>query len=411
MGAPYGFGSGYGDALLGKKKPGGAAAPPSGGGGRGGKKKPQGINAWAQAQANKYIAAQIAAIQESQKLYLDELNKAAQERVKQGQALASWMQGQNFPGRVQGLYQTAGSDITGYAGGFGGEMRDIANADAAQQANMLSGTGQEGAIRNEGQGMSDVLYGAYGWSPAKKFAETGAAYASDAALQPGFAAQFAQAEAIKQQQEGMSALKDFALKMAEAKSGKLDLVSDFTKMRQGAQDAAFDRKMEVLKWQSDEHYRRYLIYEKQGNMKMAQQELALAQRKQRQAEIEQNRQYGLDVRQENRLGKAGSASGGLTPTQKKNAIKDITALDVGADIKVAVSNGEWYVGSGPPVPGARQKLHNRIFAKYRHLTMGNPEAKRRLHKVINQALDAAMKGGGNAPAAGSSGANPDDYID
>lgn len=391
----------------GVKPPRGANVPLNQGGG--GKKKPQSLGSWAQAQADKYIAAQIAAIQQSQQLYLDELNKAAQERVKQGQNLAQWMQGMNFPGRVQGVYQTAGSDITGYAGGFSGQMRDIANADAAAQQNMLSGTGQEGAVRNEGQGMGDVLYGAYGWSPAKKFAETGAAYASDAALQPSFAAQFAQAEAIKAQQEGMGALKDFALKMAEARSGKMDLVNQFREKRTSAQNDAFNQRMTALKFQADQAYKNYLIAKSNGQEARANQYLRLAQQKAHQAEIEQNRQYGIDVRRENRLGQqaAQSAKGGnLTPTQRKNAIKEVSALDLTPDIKKAIANGEWYVGSGPPVPGNRQKLHNKLFNQYKHLTMGNPAAKKRLHYVINQALDAAMKSGpGGAPSTGSDGIN------
>jgi hypothetical protein len=354
------------------------------------------IGKWAQGQADKYIAAQIAAIQQSQKLYTDELNKAAQERVKQGQALASWMQGMNFPSRVQGVYQTAGSDIAGYASGFGGEMRDIANADAAENTNMVSGTGQEGAVRNEGQGMSDVLYGAYGWSPAKKFAETGAAYGADAALQPAFAAQFAQAEAIKQQQEGMGALKDFALKMAEARSGKMDLVEKFKGMRTDAQGAAFERKMDILKWQSDEHYRRFMIYREQGKMVLANRELALAQRKQKQAEMEANRQFGLDVRQENRLNKP---EGAKKPSiaQARDSMKDVVEAQkkIVEEVVAAIKTKAWTPSAGRSAE--RKALVNRLFKSYSYLAL-TPQAKQRLKQIIMQAVNEAGRLGPQAGA-------------
>ena len=217
--------------------------PRSGGGGGGGAAPPFNMNKWLQQQAQRVVDERIKAIQQSQQIYLDELNKQAQERVKQGQALAAWMQGQNFPGRIQDIYRTAGSDITGYASGFGGEIKGIAEADAAQVNNMLSGTGQE--ARNEGQGMSDVFYGAYGWSPARKFAETGAAFASDAAMQPSFAARFAQEDAAKIQQEGLLGLKDFALQMAEARMGKGDIVSELRQQQEAAEEARFNRYLKL----------------------------------------------------------------------------------------------------------------------------------------------------------------------
>lgn len=397
--------------------------PPSGGGGGG--RGPSGpgmdIGAWAQAQADKYVAAQLAAIQEAQRLYTEELQRAAQERIRQGQALASWMQGQDFPGRIQSVYGTAGSDITGYAKGFSGEMQNIANTQAAEQTNMLSGTGQEGAVRNEGEGMGNVLYGAYGWSPAKSFAETGAAYGADAALQPAFAVQFAQAEAAKGLSEGMAGLKDFALKMAEARAGKLDMVEKFKGIRSDAENDAFKRRMEMLKFQSDQHYKRYLILREEGKMKLAEKEFRLAQQKADQAAREQNRQYGLDVKRENRLGKEGATGGGprLSPEQKKNAMKEVTALVDPDDnvlaraVSQAIKNGEWFVGVGPPVPGARKKLAEKLYNEFKYLTMGSGPAQARLRRLIQQALDAALKAGqsGKAPAGGDSGSSGSSYDD
>ncbi|GIV03986.1 MAG: hypothetical protein KatS3mg015_2816 [Fimbriimonadales bacterium] len=224
---------------------------------------------WAQREASKFIAAQVKAIQEQQDLYLEELRRQAELRMRQGQALAAWLQAQNFPGRIQGLYQTAGSDIAGYAKGFGGEIAQIAAQDAAEQQNMLSGTGQEGAVRNEGAGMSDVLYGAYGWSPAKKFAETGAAYASDAALQPAFATQFAAQEAWNLHQEGLGNLVEFAKAIAEARAGKPALVQELLDRRLKLQYEREDRALARKKWEMDWFLKMAAYYNMIGDNKRA----------------------------------------------------------------------------------------------------------------------------------------------
>lgn len=117
--------------------------------------------------------------------------------------------------------------------------------------------------------MGDVLYGAYGWSPARKFAETGAAFGADAALQPSFAARFAADEAMKMQQEGLGALKDFALQMAEARSGKPELVMKYAEMRRAS-----------MKEAADDQFKRYMALAalelRRGNAKRADQYVQMA---------------------------------------------------------------------------------------------------------------------------------------
>jgi hypothetical protein len=81
---------------------------------------------------------------------------------------------------------------------------------------MVSGTGQEGAVRNEGQGMGDVLYGMGGMIPGTALEQTGAAFASQAALQPGFTLQFGQLAAAQAMKDYVdNVLPEFTQKEAE----------------------------------------------------------------------------------------------------------------------------------------------------------------------------------------------------
>lgn len=225
---------------------------------------------WAQQQAQRFIDAQVAAIEEQKRIYLEELKRQAEERVKAGLALAQALKAMGFDQRVQSLYSAAAGDIAGYAQGFSGEMRNIANADAAQAANMLSGTGQEGAVRNEGENMGNVMYGAFGYNPAHAMRESGAAYASDAAMQPAFAAQIAAYEANQMQQEGLKSLSDYAMEIAKAK-GQLPLMKqDFLDKRNEASRQAYLDQRQRLKEERDWWKDQQAIYIATGKYKLAQ---------------------------------------------------------------------------------------------------------------------------------------------
>ena len=127
------------------------------------KKKPQSVNQWAQQQAQQYINAQIAAINAQKGIYLGEVNKQADLEAERGRALAAALQEMNFPGRTQQIFGQAAGDIAGLAGGFAGEIRGTADAQAAEMARMLAGTGQE--ARNQGQALGDLTYGTAGFLP------------------------------------------------------------------------------------------------------------------------------------------------------------------------------------------------------------------------------------------------------
>ena len=149
MAVPYGAfrpeNSLYGDWRPGKKRVKPKPKPKPG-------RRPPGmtIDQWAEQQATKYVDAQVASIEAQRQAYLDELQRNAQMRIDAGARLAEAMRSMGFDTRIQGVYQNAANDVAGMAQGFAGDTRNIAAADAAQQARMLSGTGQEGAVRNEG---------------------------------------------------------------------------------------------------------------------------------------------------------------------------------------------------------------------------------------------------------------------
>ena len=276
-----------------KKKP-----PPRRPGGGG--PPPFNEDEWINTQVEKDLEIQREAVREQQRLYLAELQRQAQERVKAGQALAAWLQQQNFPGAIQGVFGSAADDVAGYAKGFAGNIRDIASADAAQQQRMLSGTGQEGAVRNEGEGMGDVLYGAYGWSPAKSLSEQGAAFGADAAMQPAFAGRQAAADASRMQQEGLGQLTEFAKMITEINLQKPEIADQIKQRRLEAKQYKTDemwrkRKyvMDRLEQERDWFLQQAAIADRMGDNKRSEEYLRLANERE-QRMIMQSKGYAAD---------------------------------------------------------------------------------------------------------------------
>lgn len=419
--SPYYYGGGGG-----KPKP--PARNSGGGGGGGSSKKKFNLNTWAQQQADKYIQAQVQAIQEQQRIYMEELRRQAEDRVKAGQAFAGWLQGQNFPGQIQSIYQQAGNDITGYGSGFSQNMQAVANADAAAQMNMLSGTGQEGAVRNEGQNMGDVLYGAYGWSPAMKFAETGAAFAADAANQPSFASQIANMEAAQMHNEGLGALADFAKAIAEAKGTRPDIIGQFKETWQKSRDAEFDRRMTMLKFQADQAYKEYLRLKGEGQEARANEYLAIAQRRQQQME---NEAMGLDINGKPLKNKKDSRKDGPSTQPGSDAYRAARMKDVekatGAiedEFIEAFKNLDQKVLRGldahdrqsPSFADAKRlviTVMQNIRQKYSGLGV-NAATRRRLDEIIRETADRVLiayrKGLVETEASGGGGVDLDKYF-
>lgn len=144
----------------------------------------------AEAETDRIVAEMLAELGYARDSARREAEKNARNEVLRAQQLSQALQTIGMPQLIQGIYQNSGQSLAGMAGGFSEDVQGLASEQAAVQGNILAGTGQEGAIRNEGQAMGDVLYGQHGFIPARGLEQTGAAFASEAALQPGFALQF-----------------------------------------------------------------------------------------------------------------------------------------------------------------------------------------------------------------------------
>lgn len=382
--------------------------------------KPKGMSPqqWAEEQVRRIIDAQVASINEQRKIYLDELTKRSQLEAQRGMALAQALRGMDFPGRIQSIYGAAQHDTAGLAQGFSGAMQGIANADAAQQAHMLSGTGQEGAVRNEGVGMADVNYGAQGFIPGRALGETGAAFAAQAALEPAFAAQMGQLEAGRVHQEGLQGLDDFTKALIEIRSQRPQLVQDFLDKRQSMildqQKFALDRQDAQREW----YLKLAALEMSRGNSARADQYLKLANSRQNlsvaKANMQNNKNKGLDasgallpgfamkggrvvkVPTPKSKGK-GSTSSTVpgTPAYNAAAMQKVGSAqkNIEADIKVLLTKptaadiqagADPFTTKKPPY----QKAFNQLWSKYKYLGT-TAAAKKALREAIVRALAAA----------------------
>lgn len=150
----------------------------------------------------------------------------ANRKLAEGQALAHGLQQLGISQAVQSAFQNAGQAQAGLAQGFSGATRDAANAAAAEQMRALSGTGQEGAVRNAGEAMGNVTYG-LGYIPATELNTTGAAFGAQAALQPGFAMQFAQLEKAARDHQWAEELSKFSDMEDEIRGKQPEMFLDY----------------------------------------------------------------------------------------------------------------------------------------------------------------------------------------
>lgn len=383
---------------------GGYVAPPRGGG----RTPPRGggmsAEEWARRQAEQFIQAQVDAVEEQRRIYLEELKRQAELRVQQGLRLAEALKAMGFDQRVQSLYGAAAGDIAGYAQGFSGDMRNIANADAAQAANMLSGTGQEGAVRNEGENMGNVMYGAFGYNPAHAMRESGAAYASDAAMQPAFAAQIAAYEAQQMQEKGLEGLPDFAMEIAKIRGQQPQLIQDFLDRKNAARQDAYERKRQALLDERDWWKTQQVIALQQGDAKRA------AQAAQRAADAQRrlnNSSAGRDYWGNPKPGYSYGPNGQLIPPgyhwdpKKGRAVKDKSSSSKGNNtwnnLREDMANETFTVTETTPdqrvgnitVPGETktrkmtyEEAQKMLFAKYK----GRVKDKKRLLALIDEIL-------------------------
>jgi hypothetical protein len=263
--------------------------------------KPAAMSAeeWARLQAEKYIQARIDSINSDRELYLQDLRKQSELEAQRGVELSRVLQSMNLPGKIQQIYGNASADISGLAQAFSGSLKDTAAADVAQQTRMLSGTGQEGAIRNQGEAMGNVVYGLGGYIPGRTMAETGAAFGAQAALEPSFAARIGQQKASEAYQEGLGGLDEFTKAIADARgerfgieqellSDRNELIQDQQSLALKAQDTAYKR----LKDERDYYMKQAYLSLAAGDRKRSGEYLELARQKEARMTA---KDQGLDV--------------------------------------------------------------------------------------------------------------------
>lgn len=144
----------------------------------------------ASAEADRIIAELLAELGLSRDSARRESELSAEQEIARARALSEALTQLGMPGLVQGAYSNAAGSIGNLARGFSSELSGLAGEQAGEMTNMLGGNAE--GVRNEGQGMGDVLYGTGGFIPARGLEQSGAAFSSQAALQPGFALQFGQ---------------------------------------------------------------------------------------------------------------------------------------------------------------------------------------------------------------------------
>lgn len=181
----------------------------------------------AQSQVDQMIAAALSALDREKQMAYDAAQQEAQMEYARGQALAEGLKQLGIADAVQKAFGDAATMQASLAHGYSGQLKDQAIAQAAAQQRMLSGTGQEGAVRNQGENMGNVQYGLGGDIPATALSTMGANFGAQAALQPGFALQFgAMAEAARRAQWAEEELPEWTNRRMDILDKKAELLND-----------------------------------------------------------------------------------------------------------------------------------------------------------------------------------------
>jgi hypothetical protein len=402
-----------------KTTPAGPKAPPA---------RPQTMEEWATQQAEKRVQAEVEAIRAQQAAYEAEMQRNAQAMMDRAKGLSEYMQAQGIDQKIRGIYSGAANDLAGIAGGFSGEMRDVASADAAAQRNMLSGTGQEDSVRDQGGNMGDVVYGVGGWIPSKSLGEQGAAYAADAAMQPAFTLQYGQQGAMDYLREGQSGLSDFATAIAEVQAGKYSYKEELLSQRREAALAQQKLNLDRLDEERDFWLKKQALYLSQGKLKLAKQAEKRASQAQKRYDFESqgrdsegnpmpgytvNPKTGTLIPPGYKVDKHGnvvkqyapkSGSGSkdkpkYTPSQQISIMESVVGSkeSIQDELVKAVRAGEWTPSSGDPK--ARAALGRKLFKEFQHLAGTYQPALKRLRQMIANLLREATVMGPPAPGS------------
>lgn len=310
------------------------------------------------------------------------------------------------PGAMSDLFGNGAATMTaaGDAYGKGLNADQAAVADANNQVLDAIDAGSQ----QSGGDAGSVLAGVAGWIPSVMMGEQGQAWSDRMAHFPTEAALQANLMMKDIMRQAMEADKEWGGRVSDVLSG---MPADRAKVKDmliARQQAKAKARLDQLKFEADQAYREYLRLKGEGQDARAERQLALYERKQRQAELEAkgydidgNLLPGFVVGKDGRVheqGKGGSGNKGPSAADRAYAQKDINGSqeDIQKDIAAAIASKHYFppTAVGPPGPKAvsRKKLFLELYRKYKPLTRGSLAAQKQLRKIINQLLDAADQG-------------------
>jgi hypothetical protein len=307
---------------------------------------------WADAQADRIVNANLAAIQAREDAWRTGLQEEAKRRAEQAQRFAQMVQGMGIDKTIQGVFSNAGHDVAGYGAGFSGEMRQQADASAAETINMLGGDAT--GVRNEGENMGNVIHGVGGYIPASTLAAQGAAYGADAAMQPGFMLQQGLLEAERGLSESL-AENPFLDAMMEARLQKTEISESFRSARlkqmADARDFAFD------KYKSDRDYalKMMVYYAERRQDKLAN----YWKKRAHQLDVQQERRYEMENRG---LDAEGNLLPGFYQDDQGRVLKDGTMINKkGQVVKIPTASSSKPKGEKGMTPNQKNDILNRTL--------------------------------------------------
>lgn len=376
-------------------------------------KRAQSLDDWSNQQAQRIVDAQVAAIKEQQQQYYSQLQDQARVRAEQARNFAQMVSNMHIDKNISDTYRAVGGDLAGMAQGFAGGTRDVAAQDAAQQMNMLSGTGQEGGVRNEGVNMGDVAYGVGGYIPGKSLGEQGAAFAADAAMQPNFMLQQALLESQRTFDEGMSQ-DPYADALMKARLGKFDIAQEMKQQRMSIIQQ--QQKMDLDRLDKDRKYwlamKQYYLDKGKANLaKQAEARYRQAQNRYDQTArgLTPDGEVAPGFHRDPKTGRviqngynangvriktpgSDAKSGGLTANARAELVTKINNQEDEVK-KVAFAKVKaWGVGPFPDGKKRRAALANELMKRYAYLTQGNAAAKSALRAMISRILKSIFAG-------------------
>lgn len=385
--------------------------------------RPLTIDQWAEREANRIVEQQLSAIRAQENAWRTSLQEEAARRAQQAQNFAKMVQGMGLDAKIQGIYQSAGQDVAGFGQGFAGQTREIADKSAAETINLLGGDAT--GVRNEGEAMGNVTYGMGGFIPSAELAAQGAAFASDAALQPGFMLQQGLSDSERFLHEGL-AENPFLDAILETKLQKQELKSNLREQKIEINMKAQEQRLDQM-----ENDRKYWLamqamYLDQKKYKLAAQAEKRAQQAQRRYDQEargmtpdgevapgfyrdpktgrivQNgyRPDGTRISTKGDTPKKGSR---LTANEQQAQLERVYKAE--DDIRELAGNLAREFGWTPSAGAKASKAkRNRIAAaiRQRYGWVTTPASKKALAQIIGRVLSALAKPGPAAPGGPAS---------